>query len=302
MKAGPFEQVMDFLPFSLQDSLLKLDKEKQAGAEEIRLRVGSPIRVVLGCKDLCVAPERALTPDDLHTVLELASEHSVHTALERMRGGFITVRGGHRIGICGEATVDRGKIMGFRSVSSLNLRIAREIKGAAKGLIPQLLEGDRLQSTLIIAPPGAGKTTLLRDLIRRISSGIETQSRRVGVVDERGELASLWDGRPRLDLGAQTDVLDGISKAEGMLFLLRGMNPQVLAVDEITHPDDIQAVALTAGCGVTVFATIHGMDQQELLLRPVCRELAKQNVFRRAVQIERGSTGERGWKVEEIKW
>lgn len=301
MKIDPFDQIVRFLPSGLQTSVNQIEERGKRCAEEVRLRVGYPVSVVMGGMEYCPNSACVVSGEDLQTVLELASEHSVHTAMERMRAGYITVRGGHRIGICGEVIRDHGKIVGYRRPSSLNLRIAREVKDCAKGLAARLLVEDRLPNTLIIAPPGAGKTTLLRDLMRRISSGEETPSRRVGIVDERGELASLWNGCPQMDLGPRTDVLDGVSKAEGMLLMLRGMNPQVLAVDEITHPDDRNAIALAAGCGVSVFATIHGRDQSDLRLRPVCRELMQMNIFRAAVLVECGQDGKRSWRVEEIK-
>lgn len=300
MKVDPFDQVKSFLPIRLQNVLCNLEKEKRAKAEEIRLRVGQPLRIVVDANEYCPDSEFSVRPDDLYTALEMASEHSVHTALEQIRGGFVTVRGGHRIGICGEAITESGRVMGFRRPSSLNIRIAREIKGAANQIVEQITDGDRLKNTLIIAPPGAGKTTVLRDLIRRLSSGDRIKSQRVGVIDERGELAALWNGVPQMDLGAQTDVLDGVPKAEGILFLLRGMSPQIIAVDEITHPDDIYAITLAAGGGASILATIHGDNQQNLLMRPVCRELLKQKIFQCAVLLGSESNGNRRWKVEEM--
>lgn len=301
MNAEPLEQIGGFLPRRLRDALMGVPGVVRPRVEEIRLRVGRPMYLTLDGGEFCPRPAVIPTTEDLHTVLELASDHSVHAALERMRGGFITVNGGHRIGICGETIAENGKILGFRRPSSLNIRVAREVKTAAEGLLPCLLKEDRLPNTLIAAPPGAGKTTLLRDLIRRLSCGEGIRGQRVGVVDERGEIGAVWAGMPQMDLGPRTDILDGTPKAEGLLLMLRGMNPQILAVDEITHPDDIRAITLAAGCGVSVLATIHGKSRTELLTRPLCRELLEQNMFRQIVTVERGKNGERFWKVEEIK-
>ena len=298
--SDPFEAVASVLPYELRRSALSLTAEQQRMAEEIRLRVGYPVRVVIGAGEITPSSKATVMPDDLQTVLEMACEHSVHAALERMRSGFITVRGGHRIGICGEVIAEQGKIIGFRRPSSLNLRIAREVKGASAGLAEFLIEEDRLTSTLIIGLPGAGKTTLLRDLIRSISMGDGVPPHRVGVVDERGELAAVWNGAPQMELGPQSDVLDGVPKAEGMLFLLRGMNPQVLAVDEITNPEDIPAILQVSGCGTAVLATIHGKNWREVLMRPAYQKLMEQRIFRKAVMVNRTGTGERKWKVEEI--
>lgn len=300
MEKTALEQAADLLPLKLRASIWKLSEQAREGAEELRLRTGHPLTVTgpLGEYDVPGAP--VVRTEDLYTVLELASQSSVHTVLDRVRNGFVTVHGGHRIGLCGTAVTDTGKIVGFRTLSSLNIRIAHEIKGSARPLIPQLLEGKKLQNTLILAPPGAGKTTLLRDLIRCLSDGDGVPIHRVGVADERGELAGLWEGEPQMELGRHTDVLDGAEKASALLMLLRGMNPQVLAMDEITHPTDVDALCQAAGCGVALLATAHGTTVESMNLRPIYRRLLRQGIFRRVIRIERGSNGERWPGVEEL--
>lgn len=300
MPETPFEQAAALLPMRLRGSVMKLPEGNRAQIEELRLRTGFPISVVEPAGETEVPLSPAVEVDDLYTVLELASQSSVHTVLDRMRSGFVTVRGGHRVGLCGAAVVEQGGISGFRRLSSLNLRIAREVRGLAEAVVPALLEGGVLQSTLILAPPGAGKTTLLRDLIRCISDGRGVPPLRVGVADERGELAAVWEGVPQMDLGRHTDVLDGAPKAKALLLLLRGMNPQVLAADEITDPADVEAIGQAAGCGVALLATAHGSGVKELALRPVYRELLRQNIFRRIVLIRRDKLGGRELKVEEL--
>ena len=171
--------------------------------------------------------------------------------------------------------------------------------GAAEGLLPRLCRGGRLTDTLILAPPGLGKTTLLRDLIRQVSDGTDCEPLRVALADERGEVAALYQGLPQLDVGAHTDVLDGCPKAQGLMLLLRAMNPQVLAVDEITAPEDVAALCAAAGCGVTVLATAHGENREDLLRRAVYAPLWERGLFRRLVTIRRGKTG-REYVVEEL--
>ena len=179
------------------------------------------------------------------------------------------------------------------------MRVARQFPGAAEEVLPSLLEGGRLESALILAPPGLGKTTLLRDLVRAVSAGEGAPPRRVGVADERGEIAALFDGVPQLDVGPRTDVMEGCPKAWGLMTLLRGMNPQVLAVDEITAPEDVAALCAAAGCGVTVLATAHGENREDLLRRAVYAPLWERGLFRRLVTIRRGQTG-REYVVEEL--
>jgi stage III sporulation protein AA len=227
-----------------------------------------------------------VTEDDLRTILEQASRASVHTVLDKMRAGFMTIQGGHRLGLCGETIVRQGGIYSFHRLSSLALRIAREIEGVGGQALSDIQEQGSICSTLILAPPGAGKTTLLRELVRRISDGDGTRPMRVGLADERGEVSAPWDGRPQFGVGRHTDVISGCSKAEGMSVLLRGMNPQVLAADEITAEEDVGAVSWAAGCGVTLLATAHGGKIDDLYHRPLYRQLMELGVFCRVLLIE----------------
>ena len=227
-----------------------------------------------------------VTGEDLELAIEIASQASAYTVLDQVRHGFVTIRGGHRMGICGTGVVKNGEIANLRQVSSLALRVARELPGAAVPLLDDLQEDGVLQSTLILSPPGRGKTTLLRDLIRCISDGEGIPAQRVSVADERGELAAMYGGIPQMKIGARTDVVDGCPKAVAMLMLLRGMNPQVLAVDEITASEDAAAMETAAGCGVTLLATAHAGGVDDLYRRPLYRRLMEENIFCRVVSID----------------
>ena len=178
----------------------------------------------------------------------------------------------------------------LRSLSSVSIRIARQRPGAALPLLSGLMEGGRLCSTLIAAPPGMGKTTLLRDLVRCISDGDGTPPLRVGLADERGEVAALYGGVPQLRVGQRTDVIEGCPKAQGAMLLLRAMNPQVLAMDEITAPEDVGALLTAAGCGAALLATAHG-EGDELTRRPLYRTMLEERIFQRVVSIQRTEQG-----------
>ena len=178
----------------------------------------------------------------------------------------------------------------LRSLSSVSIRIARQHPGAALPLLSGLMEGGRLCSTLIAAPPGMGKTTLLRDLVRCISDGDGTPPLRVGLADERGEVAALYGGVPQLRVGRRTDVIEGCPKAQGAMLLLRAMNPQVLAMDEITAPEDVGALLTAAGCGAVLLATAHG-EGDELTRRPLYRTMLEERIFQRVVSIQRTEQG-----------
>ena len=238
-----------------------------------------------------------VTTQDLNTVLERATQSSYQSAAEQLRRGFYTMRGGHRIGVTGSMSVREGRNVAFRELSSLAIRVARAFPGIAGALEDKLLDQGSFPSTLILSPPGMGKTTLLRELLRLLSDRF---SLRCALADERGEVAALWRGVPQLEVGVHTDVLDGCPKAEGMLLLLWSMNPQILAADEITAPEDVRAVTMAANCGVAVLATAHAGDPSELKRRPLYRELLEQNIFRRVILIRRDSAGNRSYELEAL--
>lgn len=281
-----FDQAAMVLPPEIRERVYYFTKLEQQQIEEFRLRVGQPVACVFPDGERSPANAQPIRARDLERVLEIASEASFHTVADKVRRGFVTIRGGHRIGLCGTAVMKGGEVANFRQLSSLCIRIAREVPGAAKDLLPRLTGGDTVESTLIVAPPGYGKTTLLRDLIRMVSDGIGTRPMRVGIADERGELAALYDSMPQMDVGTRTDVVDGCPKAEGLMMLLRGMRPQVLAADEITAPADIAALEQAGGCGTVLLATAHGYGAEDLKTRPLYRQLLDRVLFRRIVVIE----------------
>ena len=297
--AGSFVQAVQALPLRLRQEALSLPEGDRARAEELRLRAGWPMTAVLpeGERPLGGSPVEGR---ELEQLVEIASRASLHTVLDQVRRGYLTFEGGHRIGLCGTAALREGEIHALRAISSANLRIARQVKGAAAPVLDGLCPGGRLADTLILAPPGLGKTTLLRDLIRSVSEGEGCTPLRVSLADERGEVAAMYNGRPQLEVGRRTDVVEGCPKAQGLMLLLRAMNPQVLAVDEITAPEDVGALITAAGCGVTLLATAHGEGRAGLERRPLYRPLLEEGLFRFLVRIRR--EGERRiHTIEELR-
>ena len=276
-----WEQV---LPRDLRAGLDRLPARERESIEELRLRAGFPMSLSMGGQERTPASwrDQCLTEGDLRRVLEVAGKGSVHAILDQLRAGYVTAPGGVRIGICGEAAVEEGRVRTFRIVTSLAIRVPHTVSGIARPLLPALYEDGRLQSTLLLSPPGVGKTTLLRDLIRCLSAGEGVAPLRVGVADERGELGA---GDLRAFLGPRTDVLENVPKAAALLMLLRGMAPQVLAADEITAPADIRAMEQAAGCGAVLLATAHGADLDDLRRRPLYRRLLEGGVFRRFILL-----------------
>ena len=290
--AERFRQAAALLPAWLRGPLERLPREEQALTEEIRLRAGRAMTVgsPAGEKQAPGSGE-IVRSSDLSLVLEVATRASAHTALDRVQTGFFTVRGGHRIGLCGSAVVREGAVHNLRQLSSLSIRVAREVPGVAEAVLEVLRRPGGVHSTLILSPPGGGKTTLLRALVRSLSDGVEGPALRVGLADERSEVAALWEGMPQLDVGGHTDILDGCPKAAALMMLLRGMNPQVLAADEITAPEDAEALEAAANCGVSLLATAHGTGPEDPRIRPLYRRLLERKVFQRLVVIRRAGPG-----------
>ncbi len=294
--------------------------------QEIRLRTGRPLMIVSGGREwfleengrLTAWPERAhvVSREEMVRTVECMGNYSLYAFEEEIRQGFLTMPGGHRVGLAGKAVSDEKGIRTIRYISFLNIRLAHQIKGCADPVMPYLQEDGQVFHTLIISPPRCGKTTLLRDVIRQLSDGIlaagkkpgdrtggksrnETAGRgfTVGVVDERSELAACCGGVPQNDLGIRTDVLDCCPKALGMMMLVRSMSPDVIAVDEIGGLDDLEAVRYVMNCGCRLVATVHGSSLEDAAEKPVLRELVRERVFQRYIVLSgRKSAG----TVEEI--
>ena len=269
------------LPSRLRRIAMELPENDRARAEEFRLRAGRCMSVLLpeGERSL----EAIVTPEELET----------------LRQGFLPVRGGFRVGLCGSAVMKDGAVTNLKQISSAVIRISREQRGIAWDIAPRLFRDGRFRSTLLLSPPGGGKTTLLRDLVRQMSGGDGVPPQRITLVDERGEVAVMYRGQPQMDVGPRTDVLDGCPKAQAIPMVLRAMNPQIIAVDEITVREDLQSMAQAAGCGVSLLATIHAASTAELEQKPLYRELLANRVFRQAVLIRVTPEG-RTYTVEDL--
>lgn len=266
---------MSVLPGAFSAGLRALPLD---AVEEVRLRLGQRPTALCGRKETALPGAGSVTADDLRYVLSAATGGSRYSAENTIREGFVTLPGGHRIGVCGTTVTEDGAVRTIRDVSSLCIRAARERLGV--GICPTA-------SLLIAGPPGCGKTTFLRDCIRILS---EQRRSRVTLIDERGEVAACLHGAPQFHMGPTTDVVSLCPKAVGIPMALRVMNPQWIAVDEITREEDVDALCRGAYCGAMLLATCHVWQGEDLLRRPVYRRLLDANLFREAILLSSDHT------------
>ncbi len=268
------------------------------GLEEVRFRVGRPTEFLYADGKI-----RRLSGVEQKEVLEMLnyiSGYSLYALEEELRQGFLTMRGGHRVGITGRAETCRGsgKISAISDVGGMNIRVAHERKNCAAPLIPFLRDGASIHNTLILAPPGAGKTTYLRDCIRLLSEGdAGHEGLKIGLVDERSEIAACYRGVPQNDLGPRVDVLDNCPKEKGMRMLLRTMSPQVIAVDELGGEGDFSAVYQILYSGVRLLASVHAKEKGELEAKPFLKNLIGGKQIGRIVVLKREEGGTRRFEI-----
>lgn len=286
---------------------LKIDSNH---LQEIRMNIGQPLIFKVNGQE--VIPNEngyvtnvmnqafQVTEEILRNTFEFICRHSVYAYEEEIRQGFLTIEGGHRVGLAGQGVLEGNQVKNLKYISGLNIRLASQIKGCAKKVIDFIVQDRNIYSTLIISPPCCGKTTLLRDCIRMLSNGWKgLEGVRVGVVDERGELGACFHGIPQNDLGARTDILDRIPKTEGILMLIRSMAPRVIAVDEIGSAGDMEALNNACLSGCSIIATIHGTSPYEIYEKTIFQNIKANNVFQRYIVLEPGKAGEVGGIYDE---
>lgn len=274
------------------DNLMLNTRELQ----EIRIRTDKPLAIINNGSEYFVSKDSKLTHKvneafivstrEVRETMEYISNYSLYAFEEELKQGFITVSGGHRIGISGKVIIDKNQVKTIKNISGLNIRLSHQVLGCADKLIPFIINGDNVYHSLIISPPRCGKTTLLRDTIRQLSNGNKyINGMNIGVVDERSEICASYLGCPQNDVGIRTDVLDSCPKELGMLMLIRSMSPAVVAIDEIGKKEDIDAMKYVINSGCTIIGTVHGNSFEDIKNKPVLAEMVRDKVFERYIVL-----------------
>lgn len=303
------QQIYQILAGSIR-KILERESLDFSRLQEIRLRVGKPLLVICENTERILPGEDGVpylvTKEEIRETMDYISRYSLYAYETELRQGFLTIEGGHRIGVSGKVIVEGNKIKNMQYISSVNIRAAHEVIGCADPVMRYITKNREVCHTLIISPPCCGKTTLIRDMIRQISDGnAYVKGCTVGVVDERSELGGCYLGIAQNDIGMRTDILDCCPKAEGMILLIRSMAPRVLAIDEIGGEEEIRALEYAMYCGCKLIASVHGSDLEEISERPGVKELIEQRRFERYIVLDhegkpgtvRGIYDERGIRL-----
>lgn len=281
------DEILRVLPSYISLEIQRINNTQNLN--EIRLRARQ--KVILKCVNQEIVLESIVTTKTILDILLNVSKNSIYAIQSDINNGFVIIRGGHRVGICGEVVYVDGKIKNVKNISSLNIRVARQVYGCADVVLSEIVKRGKVLNTLIVSPPGCGKTTLIRDIIRQISNGVDVlnlKGKNVSLIDERGEIASVYNGVPCLDVGIRTDVMSNVNKSEGMKMMIRSMAPDVIATDEIGKKEDIVAIKEAVLSGVNVLFTMHGDSIKSILKNPNVKELLDLDIFSKIIILSSG--------------
>ena len=306
--------ILIYFPTNIRNLLYNEIKNEEL-LEEIRIRINKPIILKFNKSEQII--KYFVNQEEILRILQSVCENSIYSYQHQIAEGFVTVKGGHRVGISGSCVVENGKVININYINSLNFRVARQIFNISKNALKYILniKENTIFNTLIVSKPGCGKTTLIKDITRQISDGTDDfKGLKVGVIDERGEIAALYRGIPQNDIGLRTDVIYNVSKNDGMKMLIRSMSPEVIIADEIGNINDIEAINYAVCSGTKGIFTAHGQVLEDLYINKTLNELMNQNIFEVIIFLNTKEKGEirevfildkierKYKKIEENKW
>ena len=283
------DEILNYFPSSIQIKIIEEIKDKYNTLEEIRLRRNRPIILKFTNNEKVIKHE--VSAEEINSTLQSICENSIYTYQNEIAEGFITIKGGNRVGITGSCVIEDGKVININYIYSLNFRIARQVIGSANKILKFILDTDNncIYNTLIVSKPGSGKTTTLRDIVRQLSTGIKELkflAINVGIVDERGEIAALYKGNPENDIGIKTDIVENVSKSKGLEMLIRSMAPKVVVADEIGKREDIEAIKYAVCSGCKGLFTAHGSSFEDINLNPIIKSLIAEDIIERIIFLD----------------
>lgn len=279
-----YDGIYKILPEAIGNSIKQFLVEDKI--QEIRIKAGKPIILNLAFEEKVL--DYIPTREDLRYLITKISNYSLYAFEEEIKQGYITLKGGHRVGLAGECVMSKGEVRTIKNISSLNIRICKEVIGASNKVMKLISENDRVYNTLIVSPPKCGKTTILRDIAKNISNGmyqINLKGKKVTIVDERSEIAACYNGIPQMNVGIRTDILDNCLKKSGMIMAIRSLSPEVLICDEIGTEGDLEALNMAFNSGVNIIVTVHGYDINDIYNRKVFKELIDNCVLERIILL-----------------
>ena len=286
------EEVLEYLSENIKDEIIKALNKNIQGIEEIRLRTNKPIVIKNEKGNLVLS--HIVTIEELLDTFQKICEHSIYSYQKQICEGFITIKGGHRVGLTGSCVIENKKIININYISSLNIRIARQKKDSSNAILKYVIANNEIANTLIASKPGCGKTTILRDLVRKISTGIpeyNLSAKTCGVVDERGEIAAMYKGMPQNDIGMLSDVIENSPKYVGMRMLIRSMSPDIIVCDEIGSDEDIEAINYAMTSGVKGIFTLHASTLEDIYLNNKIKELLEKYIIETIIFLDENKRG-----------
>ncbi len=261
---------------------------------EIRLRINSPIMIKKIKADIFLEEDYKISKRDVDDTVANLTRNSIHAFEKEIKSGYLTIEGGHRVGLGGDCIYENDNFKGFKNITSLNIRIAREFPGCSENYIKYFISSSRnIYNTLIIGPPLSGKTTFIRDLCANLSDGIKYQNTYyegcdITLIDERGEISAIYNGTPQMYVGCRTDVLSYCMKREGFFMGIRALSPKVIISDELGSKDDFEILQYALKSGVNIIATAHGFSLEDIKKNLYMKSIIDNNFFDRAIILKNG--------------